>query len=75
MASKLVVHGVGGELGAGCSSTVTQLRLGVVMATTGLAVVVVVVVVVGCVGFRVLGTTGLSGRFGFTPAQRSQNNI
>jgi len=72
MASKLVVHGFGGARGSGCSSSVTQLRLGVVSGTTGLTVVVVVVVgggggSGGCLGLS--GTIGLSGGLGFTPAQ------
>jgi len=71
MASKLVLHGSGGLFGAGRSGTVSQLRLGVVSGTGGLVVVVVVVVVVDCVGLSVR-TTGLSGRFGLTPAQQSQ---
>lgn len=72
MASKLVLHGLGGVFGAGRSGSVSQLCLGVVSGTDGLVVVVVVVVVVvDCVGLSVLRTIGLSGRFGFTPAQRS----
>jgi len=66
MASKLVLHGFEGACGRGLYDTVTQLRLGVVSATTGLTVVVVVVVV----GLSVLGANGLSGRFGLTPVQQ-----